>query len=95
MTPTPTPTFVCSICGEASVSICVYCTKDACPNHLCDHCARCSDCCECDIRLDEHSFEPELDATTNGNGVHDSAFEVEDSAESIEDDPPPEPLAPE
>jgi hypothetical protein len=51
---TPTLTFTCSICGEASVSICVYCTKDACPNHLCERCARCSDCCECDIRLDEH-----------------------------------------
>ena len=51
---TPTPTFACSICGEPSVSICVYCTKDACPNHLCERCARCSDCCECDIRLDEH-----------------------------------------
>jgi hypothetical protein len=51
---TPTLTFTCSICGEASVSICVYCTKDACPNHLCERCGRCSDCCECDIRLDEH-----------------------------------------
>ncbi len=51
---TPTLTFTCSICGEPSVSICVYCTKDACPNHLCDRCSRCSDCCECDVRLDEH-----------------------------------------
>ncbi len=51
---TPTLTFTCSICGEPSVSICVYCTKDACPNHLCERCLRCSDCCECDVRLDEH-----------------------------------------
>lgn len=51
---TPTLTFTCSICGEPSVSICVYCTKDACPNHLCERCQRCSDCCECDVRLDEH-----------------------------------------
>jgi hypothetical protein len=50
---TPTLTYVCSICGEPSVSICVYCTKDACPNHICERCSRCSDCCECDIRLDE------------------------------------------
>jgi hypothetical protein len=27
--------FSCSICGEPSTEICVYCTKDACPNHLC------------------------------------------------------------
>lgn len=46
--------YTCSICGETSVSICVYCTKDACPNHLCERCGRCSDCCECDILLDEH-----------------------------------------
>ena len=51
---TPTLTFTCSICSEPSVSICVYCTKDACPNHLCDRCGRCSDCCECDIRLEDH-----------------------------------------
>ncbi len=36
------------------MSICVYCTKDACPNHLCERCGRCSDCCECDVRLEEH-----------------------------------------
>lgn len=41
-------TFTCSICGEPSHRICVYCTKDACGNHLCDRCQRCSDCCECD-----------------------------------------------
>ena len=54
---TPTAVFTCSICGEPSVSICSYCTKDACPNHLCDRCGRCSDCCECDIRLEEHLDE--------------------------------------
>jgi hypothetical protein len=47
-------TFVCSICEEPSTAICVYCTKDACANHLCDRCRRCSDCCECDVRLEEH-----------------------------------------
>ncbi|GEM_PF-1474791 len=40
--------YVCSICGEASEYICIWCTKDACENHLCDKCKRCSDCCECD-----------------------------------------------
>lgn len=44
-----TATFICSICGEPSTDICVYCTKDACPNHRCTKCYRCSDCCECDL----------------------------------------------
>jgi hypothetical protein len=48
------PTFTCSICGEVSQRICVYCTKDACGNHLCERCNRCSDCCECDTL-----FKPE------------------------------------
>jgi hypothetical protein len=43
--------FTCSICGEASVNICSYCTKDACSNHRCERCKRCSDCCECDVPL--------------------------------------------
>jgi hypothetical protein len=42
--------FYCSICSESSASICVWCTKDACGNHLCERCHRCSDCCECDAR---------------------------------------------
>jgi transcription elongation factor Elf1 len=43
-------TFTCSICGEPSQKICVYCTLDACENHLCARCLRCSDCCQCDVR---------------------------------------------
>jgi hypothetical protein len=43
--------FTCSICGEESTRICVRCTKDACDNHLCERCLRCSDCCECEVRL--------------------------------------------
>jgi hypothetical protein len=45
--------FTCSICGDPSRAICVYCTKDACDNHLCERCLRCSDCCECGVRMDE------------------------------------------
>jgi len=45
--------FVCSICAEESTKICVRCTKDACNNHLCEKCGRCSDCCECEVALDE------------------------------------------
>jgi hypothetical protein len=43
--------FTCSICGESSVNICSYCTKDACSNHRCERCKRCSDCCECEFPL--------------------------------------------
>jgi hypothetical protein len=50
MNETTTLTFECSICGEPSGEICVYCTKDACPNHRCEKCGRCSDCCSCDVR---------------------------------------------
>lgn len=41
-------TFTCSICGESSHEICVYCTKDTCDNHMCQRCHRCSDCCVCE-----------------------------------------------
>ena len=46
--------FSCSICGDPSTEICVWCTKDACANHLCRKCRRCSDCCECDVPLEAH-----------------------------------------
>jgi len=45
--------FNCTICGEESTRICVWCTKDTCANHLCRKCGRCSDCCECEVPLDE------------------------------------------
>lgn len=44
--------FRCSICGEASQRICCWCTKDACENHVCTQCRRCSDCCECEVGLE-------------------------------------------
>ncbi len=45
--------FTCSICEEESTRICVACTKDSCENHLCEKCFRCSDCCTCEVRLNE------------------------------------------
>lgn len=45
--------FNCSICGDASHKICVYCTKDACNNHLCHRCMCCSECCHCDMPTNE------------------------------------------
>jgi hypothetical protein len=50
-------TFTCTICGEESTRICVWCTKDTCANHLCEKCGRCSDCCECEVPLDEPVHE--------------------------------------
>jgi hypothetical protein len=44
---------MCSICAEESTRICARCTKDACNNHLCEKCLRCSDCCECEVTLSD------------------------------------------
>jgi hypothetical protein len=49
--------FQCSICREPSGSICTYCTHDACGNHLCDRCGRCSDCCSCETHLNKAEDE--------------------------------------
>ena len=59
MTPTTTARFTCSICAEPSSEICVWCTKDACANHLCTRCQRCSDCCHCEVRLEDRPEEEE------------------------------------
>jgi hypothetical protein len=49
--------FHCSICDQESTQICVQCTKDSCPNHLCEKCNRCSDCCTCETHLNEAPAE--------------------------------------
>jgi hypothetical protein len=66
-------TFTCSICGDPSRSICVYCTKDACDNHLCERCRRCSDCCECGVRMDK----PASDIPVEHAGIPDVELTVE------------------
>ena len=53
-----TLTFSCSICGEGSIDICVFCTKDACSNHRCEKCLRCSDCCHCEVPLTSEATHP-------------------------------------
>jgi hypothetical protein len=57
--------FTCSICEEASTRICIACTKDSCDNHLCEKCGRCSDCCGCEVTLNEveHSTGEPPEAT--------------------------------
>ncbi len=46
-------TYLCSICNEPAELLCAYCTKDVCPNHRCEKCRRCSDCCQCELRRQE------------------------------------------
>jgi transcription elongation factor Elf1 len=78
--------FTCSICGEESTRICVRCTKDACANHLCDKCGRCSDCCECEVALEEPSntFTPVSQALRQPKPEPDAEPEPEPP------NPPPE-----
>lgn len=45
--------FACSICEQESTRICAFCTKDACNIHLCARCSCCSDCCPCEVPLNE------------------------------------------
>jgi hypothetical protein len=66
--------FSCSICEQESTRICGFCTKDACDMHICDRCGCCSDCCQCEVPLDEpvhthaeapaeHAVAPPLEPT--------------------------------
>ena len=67
--------FTCSICGESSEEICVYCTKDTCRNHLCQRCKRCSDCCVCESPIIREKQAQEPAAETEHVAVHDDALE--------------------
>lgn len=49
--------FHCHICAEPSETLCKWCTKDSCENHLCPDCQRCSDCCDCDLRKPSYEHE--------------------------------------
>jgi hypothetical protein len=84
--------FTCSICDAESTRICERCTKDACDNHICEKCRRCSDCCECEVRLDEPAYENARPA------AHTPAQEPEPDPEpptQPETEPVPGPEAPE
>jgi len=64
--------FTCSICGVPSTEICAWCTKDACANHLCPKCQHCSDCCHCEVPLEEHSEAQGRPAGESAGGDHPS-----------------------
>jgi hypothetical protein len=84
--------FSCSICGEESTRICARCTKDACNNHLCDKCLRCSDCCECEVVLSETAHEPVRRVVVRPIVEHDEPeLELGDDEEEEEPVPDPEP----
>jgi hypothetical protein len=97
--------FQCSICDEPSTRICVRCTKDACDNHICGKCLKCSDCCECEVALDAtprialtvHTPPaPELEvgaeAVAEGEAVAETE-EAEEAAPLLSEVPEPDPAA--
>ena len=59
--------FACSICEQESTRICAFCTKDACDNHLCERCGCCSDCCECEVPLEEATAHPHAVPPADGD----------------------------
>jgi len=102
-----TAVFTCSICGEPSKDICVFCTKDACANHRCERCRRCSDCCECEVPLsavaeqaaEEVQASAEAVPVPSDNGQQTAAIDVTEAvAETATPNPEaaesPEPPAP-
>ncbi len=97
----PSALFTCSICGEPSADICIYCTKDTCRNHRCVRCKRCSDCCQCDVPLSAEEAEQALMAeaaaqqavTDHQNGLHLADPDVEpiaaDEEAAVAEEPAP------
>ncbi|HWB85585.1 MAG TPA: hypothetical protein VG675_15680 [Bryobacteraceae bacterium] len=89
--------FVCSICGEESTRICVRCTKDACENHLCEKCLRCSDCCECEVVINEplrESARSALNANAEREAERAAAADAENTEPPEASEDEPEPLIP-
>jgi hypothetical protein len=66
--------FQCSICDEPSTRICVRCTKDACDNHICEKCLKCSDCCECEVAL---NATPRTTPIVHTTPAPETEFEVQ------------------
>ena len=100
--------FQCSICDEPSTRICVRCTKDACDNHICEKCLKCSDCCECEVALNAtpriaHTIHtppaPEPEFETVGEAIGEAEeSEAEPEAAPLPEAPvceeaPPDPTA--
>jgi hypothetical protein len=86
--------FFCSICNEESTRICVRCTKDACNNHLCEKCRRCSDCCECEVALSEYSSPAATARSVFPRPEQPEPEPVEDPEPLPDPDPDPVPPEP-
>ncbi len=84
--------FTCSICGEGSTHICARCTKDACDNHLCEKCLRCSDCCECEVTLSKSTAEPARPVVRAAAVVEAELPELEPEPEPRLPEPDPDPV---
>ena len=88
--------FACTICAEESTTICARCTQDTCRNHLCERCRRCSDCCECEVLLQEDVHEP---LRVPVRAAHAAPEHTQPPEEKDEEDwqppPDPDPLPPE
>ena len=80
----------CSICGEPSSEICVFCTKDACGNHRCDRCKRCSDCCECEVPLSTSEVHAAPEQITPELHLGEPPAEIPQSEAPPESQPEPE-----
>jgi len=91
----PNMAFYCSICGEESIHICARCTKDTCRNHLCERCLRCSDCCECEVVLEEPVREPARAVFRTANAGPRPMPDPEPEPEPSGPPPDPDPFPPE
>jgi len=89
--------FACSICEQESTRICAFCTKDACDMHICEKCGCCSDCCQCEVPLEE-PVHPHADPPAEHVAVPPEAV-VETSLPETSDvawaPPEPQPATPE
>jgi hypothetical protein len=83
--------FICSICGEESTRICARCTKDACDNHLCEKCLRCSDCCECEVTLSK-PIHASVRPVVRAAAVMEAELEPDPEPRLPEPDPDPVPM---
>jgi hypothetical protein len=91
--------FSCTICAEESTTICARCTQDTCRNHLCERCRRCSDCCECEVLLEEDVQEPlHVPVRAAYSAPAQAQFpevDPDDDEETWHPPPDPDPLPPE
>jgi hypothetical protein len=87
--------FSCAICAEESTAICARCTQDTCRNHLCEKCRRCSDCCECEVLLEERGHEPQQMPVRAAHAAPAPGYLPESDEEAWEPPSDPDPIPPE